>query len=373
MAENRSFEGELTKAISGSLVVARIVVMAVAIAIASVAMYGFEALGNLIKTAPTGKSVWGPQSLFWIKYTIRGIGWILAAYVVLSGMVAVCKMAAARESGQSRSLVAGIMDVFLNLFGVFFATLRYLVWFAALLILLWGLGFVGRIPGFGPIITGAALAVVMLVLALWIALHIAKFFGAALVLPAIIASSGQKGVVCFKEAKRIVHGQPVALVKRFLAIGLAILLFSFAVCQGVTFLANHGGSALGEQAPVLNGAPPMKVIPKLPVYTALPVVQVQRMWALGTGAADKTRLAGAWIFGIELLIVLLIIKAAAANFFALAGMATYRELKDAAPAPISGPDIKVDLSKVKGSLGAVGAKFKEQMKDDEPASKKDQG
>jgi hypothetical protein len=166
MANDRNFEGELTKAISGSLIVGRVVVMAVAIAIGSVALYALGALADIVKA----------QWLFWLKYLIGGIGWVVAAYFVLSGMVVVCKMAAARESGQSKNIFSGIMGIFANLFVVFFATLRYLFWFAALLIVIWGLGFIGRIPGFGPIIYGIALGLVSLAAALWLALHVAKFF-----------------------------------------------------------------------------------------------------------------------------------------------------------------------------------------------------
>ncbi len=101
MADNRNFDGELTKAISGSLVAGRIVVMAVAIAIASVAVHGFAALA-LIKVG------W----LFWLNYLIAGIGWVIGAYFVLAGMTTVCKMAVGRESGQSWNIVSGIVDIF---------------------------------------------------------------------------------------------------------------------------------------------------------------------------------------------------------------------------------------------------------------------
>ncbi len=369
MTDNRNLEGELTKAISGSLIVGRIVVMAVAIAIASVAVYAFGALGGVIKLG--AKSQW----LFFIKYLLTGIGWVRGAYFVLSGMVAVCRMAAARESGQSRNMFAGVMDIFTNLFVVFFATVRYLFWFVALLIVIWGLGFFGRIPEVGPIIYGIALALVSLVAGLWIALHVAKFFLSALVLPGIVATTGQKGVSCFKESKRILNGQPVRLVKRFLSVGLVLVLFSFVVAQGIGFLAREGGQALGDNNDgVLNGAPTMKKLPLVPAYPVLPVVrQIQMGTAIGVSPRETgTRLAGAWIFGIELIIVLLILKAVAANFFALAGLSTYQALKGEPEVPITAPDVKVDFSKFKGSLDAVGAKFKEEMQEqgETPAPKK---
>ena len=69
MANDRNFDGELTKAISGSLIVGRVVVMAVAIAIASLAMYAFNALASLIKV----------DWLFWLNYLIRGAGWAIGA------------------------------------------------------------------------------------------------------------------------------------------------------------------------------------------------------------------------------------------------------------------------------------------------------
>ena len=353
MADNRNFDGELTKAVSGSLIAGRIVVMAVAIAIASVAVYGFRALA-LIKVG------W----LFWLNYFIAGIGWVIGAYFILSGMATVCKMAVGRDSGQSWNILSGIMDIFGNLFVVFFATVRYLFWFAALLLVIWGLGFFGRIPEFGPIIYGIALGLVSLAAALWVALHVAKFFGSALILPGIIATTGQKGIACFKETKRVISGQPVRLIKRFLAVGLAFVLFSYLVAQGIGFLRAQGGNALGgKNGPVLNGAPTVRYLPVVPAYDVLPVVrQIQMGTAIGRGTADGTRLAGAWIFGIELMIVLLLLKAVAVNFFALAGMSTYNALKGEPDAPITSPDMKVDLSKLKGSIGAVGAKFREEMK-----------
>ncbi len=366
MANDRNFEGELTKAISGSLIVGRIVVMAVAIAIASVAVYALGALDGAIKLG--AKSQW----LFWLKYLIRGIGWILGAYFVLSGMVAVCKMAAARESGASSNIFSGIAGIFANLFVVFFATVRYLFWFVALLIVIWGLGFIGRIPEFGPIISGIALGLVMLAAALWIALHVSKFFVSVLVLPAIMGTSGQKGISCFKESKRILNGQPIRLVKRFLAVGLVVVIYSFVVAQGIGFLGTHGGQALGaKNSPVLNGAPPIKKLPTVPAYAPVPVVtQVQMGTVLGATKATGTRLAGAWIFGIEFMILLVVLKAIGANFFALAGMSTYQALKGEADMPITSPDIKVDLSKIKGSFDGLGAKFKEEMHADEGGAQK---
>ncbi len=362
MTDNRSFEGELTKAISGSLIVGRIVVMAVAIAIASIAIYGFGELGKLMRP---GDNV--PQWLFFIRYALIGIGWVLGAYLVLSGMVAVCKMAAARESGESKNIFSGIIGIFANLFVVFFATVRYLCWFIAPLIVIWGLGFIGRIPGFGPIIYGAALGLVSLAAALWIGLHVAKFFLSALVLPAIIATSGQKGISCFKESKRVLNGQPIRLVKRFLSVGLVLVLFSFLVAQGIAFLAGdgqttpgQGGNALGRSYEVLIGGPPLKKLPLLPAYPALPLNQrVTMATGVQLGQATKARLAGAWIFGIEFIIILLVLKAVAANFFALAGLSAYQTLKGEPDMPITAPDVKVDLSKLKGSFDAVGAKIKE--------------
>ena len=366
MADNRNFEGELTKAISGSLIIGRIVVMAVAIAIASVGVYAFGAIDDAVELGQ--KSQW----LFWLKYLISGIGWVIGAYFVLSGMAAVCKMSAARDSGQSRNIFSGIMDIFGNLFVVFFATLRYLFWFVALLIVIWGLGFIGRIPGFGPIVYGIALGAVSVAAALWIALHVAKFFGAALVLPGIIATTAQKGISCLKESKRIINGQPVRLVKRFLTVGLVLVLFAYVIAQGIAFLAGngvnnpgHGGAALGKSYEVLVGGPPLKYLPLAPGYPVLPVNQTLRMVSgVQVGQASKARLAGAWIFSIELIVVLLILKAVALNFFALAGMSTYQALKDAPAASITAPDIKVpDFGKMKGSLGAVGAKFREEMRE----------
>ena len=373
MANDRNFDGELTKAISGSLIVGRVVVMAVAITIASLAVYAFNALAIIKVDRP--KLQW----LFWVNYTISGIGWVLAAYFVLAGMASVCKMAVARESGESSNVLRGIIGIGANLFVVVFATLRYLIWFAALLLLIWGLGFLGRIPGFGPIIYGIGLGLVSTVAALWLAVHIGKFFVSALVLPGIIATAGQKGMSCYKEAKRLLNGQPVRLVKRFLAVGLVLVLFSFLVAQGLTLLAGdgrttagHAGNALGRNSyEVLIGGPPLKKLPMLPVYPALPLGQRMRMGtAIPRAQAEGARLAGAWIYGIELIVVLLILKAIAANFFALAGLATYNSLKGEKELPIKAPDVKVDLSKIKGSFDAVGAKIKEEMKGETAAPKK---
>lgn len=353
MADNRNFDGELTKAISGSLIAGRIVVMAVAIAIASVAVHGFAALA-LIKVA------W----LFWLNYLIAGIGWAIGAYFVLAGMTTVCKMAVGRESGQSWNIVSGIVDIFGNLFVVFFATFRYLFWFVVFLVVIWGLGFIGRIPGFGPIIYGIALGLVSVAAAWWVALHVVKFFGSTLILPGIIATTGQKGISCFKEAKRVISSQPVRLIKRFLAVGLAFVLFCYLVAQGIGFLCGQGGGALGGNAGVLNGAPTVRYLPVIPAFDVLPVVgQIQMGDAIGQVNATRARLAGAWIFGIELIVLLLVLKAVAASFFTLAGMSTYNALKGEPDASITAPDVKVDLSKLKGSFGAVGAKFREEMKE----------
>jgi len=74
--------------------------------------------------------------------------------------------------------------------------------------------------------------------------------------------------------------------------------------------------------------------------------------------------AGAWFLTIEFMVLLLILKAIGANLFALAGMSTYQALKDEPAASITAPDLKVpDLGKMKGSLGAVGAKFREEMRE----------
>jgi hypothetical protein len=357
MADNRDFDGELTKAVSGSLIAGRIVVMAVAIAIASVAVHGFGALA-LIKTDKPAL-----QWLFWLNYLIRGIGWVIGAYFVLAGMTTICKMAVGRESGQSWNIVSGIIDIFGNLFVVFFATVRYLFWFVAFLIVIWGLGFFGRIPEFGPIIYGIALGLVSVAAAWWVALHVVKFFGSTLILPGIIATTGQKGISCFKEAKRVISSQPVRMIKRFLAVGLAFVLFSFVVARGIVFLQKSGGKAMGNKnGAVLNGAPTVRYLPVIPDYNVLPVVGAIQMGdAIGQNNATGTRLAGAWIFGIELIILLLVLKAVAANFFTLAGMSTYNALKGEPDAGITAPD--VDLSKLKGSFGAVGAKFREEMKE----------
>ncbi len=357
MADNRNFEGELTKAISGSLVVGRVVVMMVAIAIGSVAVYAFGKLAMI-------KVGW----LFWLNYTIAGIGWVLAAYFVLSGMVSVCKMALARETGQGGNTVTGIVGIFSNLFVVFFATLRYLFWFVAVLVLaIWAVGFLGRIPEAGPILYGIVpLGIISMCAALWIAVHVAKFFGNALILPGIIASTGQKAVSCFREGKRVINGQPVRLVKRFLSIGLVIVLFSFVVAQGLAFFATHARAALsGKNAPVIGGAPAMRYLPTVPSYAPLPVVtRVQMGSVLPPAKATGTRVAGAWFLTIEFMVLLLILKAIGANLFALAGMSTYQALKDEPAASITAPDLKVpDLGKMKGSLGAVGAKFREEMRE----------
>ena len=95
--------------------------------------------------------------------------------------------------------------------------------------------------------------------------------------------------------------------------------------------------------------------------------------AIPLGQAAGAPLAGAWIYGIELIVVLLILKAIAANFFALAGLAAYNALKDEKELPITTPDVKVDLSKIKGSFDAVGAKIKDEMQSETAAPKKKEG
>ncbi len=351
MADNRNFEGELTKAIGHSLDWHKIVVMAIAIAIATIASHFFVWVGSKI----TGKYV----ALF--GYLISGIGWLVGAVAVLCAMVAVCKMAAAKDAGDKKSFLAGIGYASASVLTVIFANLRYLVWLAAGILLTWILGYVGLIPKVGPVVW-AIIGVIPVLVGLYVIFFIvAKFFLGTLILPGIIAQGGGKAIQYFKESKRIINGHTIRLIKRFLAIGLVIVVFVFATFEAWQFVGSKTEDTMADNAGVaLSGGPPMRVPPIVPAYQNLPIIgnAANVGKALGGGKA-----AAAWIFGIWMIIILLALQSIPAIVFAVAGMYTYQGLKGEAEMPISSPDVKVDLSKMKGSLGAVGAKFREEMRE----------
>jgi hypothetical protein len=152
-------------------------------------------------------------------------------------------------------------------------------------------------------------------------------------------------------------------------VGLVIVIFVYVTSQALAFVIAKTADTMTPDKlnVVLRGGPPMTVPPIVPAYQNLPIIgdSANIGKALGGGKA-----AAAWIFGIEMIIILLVIQSIPAIFFTVAGMYTYQSLKGEAEMPISSPDVKVDLSKMKGSLGAVGAKFKEEMREAPPEQKK---
>ncbi|MBN1918235.1 MAG: hypothetical protein JW889_10020 [Verrucomicrobia bacterium] len=367
MAENRSFEGELTKAISHSLDWHKIVVMAISIAIATIAFHLFGWVGGKIRG----------QYIQVFQYLIAGIGWVVGVVAVLCGMVAVCKMAAAKDAGEKKSFMVGIGYACSSLLTVIFANLRYLILLAAGIAVMWVFGWLGLIPGgAGPVIWGI-IGIIAVLVGLYVTFFVVtKFFLSTLIVPGIIAQGG-KAIACFKEGKRIINGHTIRLVKRFLSVGLAIVLFVFLTVQALDFVAAKTMDTMTRDNlnVVLPGGPPMTVAPIVPSYRNLPIIGdgVSIAENLGGGKA-----AAAWIFGILMIVLLLALQSIPTIFYAVAGMYTYQTLKGEPETPISGPDVNVDLSKLKGSLGAVGAKFREEMKDEgeapkKPAAKKDEG
>jgi MFS family permease len=357
MAENRNFEGELTKAISHSLDFHKIIVMAIAIAIATVALHFFVWVGGKI----SGKYV----QLF--TYLISGIGWVVGAVAVLSAMVAVSKMAAAKDAGEKKSFIAGIGLCASTVLTVIFANLRYLIWLALGIAVMWIFGWLGLIPKGGPIIWGI-IGIIAVLVGLYVAFFVvAKFFLNTLILPGIIAQGG-KAIQCFKESKRIINGHTIRLIKRFLSIGLVIVIFVFVTCEAWRFVYSKTEDTMADNTrAALSGGPPMKVPPVVPSYQYLPIVDDSVN--LGKALPGNTKGAGAWIFGILMIVLLLGLQSIPAIFYAVAGMYTYQALKGEPETPISGPEVPVDLSKLKGSLDAMGAKFREEMKEDEGAKK----
>ena len=357
MANDRNFEGEVTKAIGHSLDFHKIIVMAVAIAIATIAFHLFGWIGSKI----SGDYV----QLF--RYLISGIGWLVGAIVVLSAMVAVCKMASAKDGGQKVGFVGGIGHSVAAVFTVFFACFKYLIWLAAGIIVTWVLGWVGLIPKAGPIIWGIAGFIAVLV-GLYLAFFVVgKFFLSTLVLPGIIAEGGGKAIRYFNESKRIMNGHTVRLIKRFLSIGLVVVIFVFVTMQAWAFIASKTADTMaGNTRQAITGGPPMTVAPVVPSYQQLPIIGAAANIGNTLGGGKG---AGAWIFGIEMIIILLVIQSIPTIFFAVAGMYTYQTLKGEAETPITSPDIGDLGSKIKGSFDGLGAKFKEEMKDEAPAKK----
>lgn len=361
MAENRSFEGELTKAISHSLDWHKIIVMAISVAIATIALHFFGWVGSKI----------GGKYVQVFQYLISGIGWLVGAVAILSAMVAVCKMAAAKDAGDKKSFIAGIGYACSSVLTVIFANLRYLIWLAAGILVTWVLGYIGLIPKAGPIIWAIA-GVIPVLVGLYIVFFIvAKFFLGTLILPGIIAQGGGRAIQYFKESKRIMNGHTVRLIKRFLSIGLVVVVFVFVTCEAWQFVYNKTLDTMADNTRVaLTGGPPMTVPPIVPSYQRLPIIgdDANIGKALGGGKS-----AAAWIFGIWMIIILLVVQSVPAILFTVAGMYTYQALKSEPETPISAPNVPVDLSKLKGSLGAVGAKFKEQMRDEGGTAKKSGG
>jgi hypothetical protein len=197
---------------------------------------------------------------------------------------------------------------------------------------------------------------------------VGKFFLSTLVLPGIIAEGGGKAIRYFNESKRVMNGYTVRLIKRFLSIGLVVVIFVFVTTQAWSFIANKTADTMGDNTNVaLRGGPPMTVPPIVPSYQQLPIVGNGANIGKATGGGKS---AAGWIFGIEMIIILLVIQSIPAIFYAVAGMYTYQTLKGEAENPISSPDVKVDLSKIKGSFDGLGAKFKEEMHDDEGGAPK---
>ena len=120
MAEKRNLEGELTKAISHSLDFHKIVVMAIAIVVATIALHFFTWVGSKISSKYAQV----------VQYFISGIGWLVGAVAVLCAMVAVCKMSAAKDAGEKKGFIAGIGYAVSSILTIIFANLRYLIWLA---------------------------------------------------------------------------------------------------------------------------------------------------------------------------------------------------------------------------------------------------
>jgi len=358
MAEKRNLEGELTKAISHSLDFHKIVVMAIAIAVATIALHFFGWVGSKI----------GGKYVQIFQYIISGIGWLVGAVAVLCAMVAVCKMSAAKDAGEKKSFIAGIGYAVSSILTVIFANLRYLIWLALGIIVLWLLGYLGLIPKAGPVIWGI-IGFIAVLIGLYLAFFvIVKFFLGTLILPGIIAQGG-KAIQCFKESKRIMNGHTITLIKRFLSVGLVIVIFVFVTLQAWQFVANKTADTMADNTrEALSGGPPMRVPPIVPAYQFLPIIG--DAGNVGKDLLGGTKGAGAWIFGIEMIIILLVLQSIPAIFYAVAGMYTYQSLKGEAEMPISSPAVPVDFSKLKGSFDAMGAKFREQMKEEDEPKKK---
>ncbi len=394
-----SLPQDFTRALNVSLRPGRIVVVALGLLIGAAAAMLFFWLGGLIR----------PEGLRWLSWIIQRIGAVIFAYVVLASMSSVVAMAHSESTGERIGVAAGWGMIARNLGPVVMGTMKPIVVFVGLIVLMWLAGLLGLIPEVGPILW-SIISVIPLAAGLLGIFILVKLFLVSFVFPAVLCVTKQKGTTCYKESARFIKGHAVHILGRVAMAVLVCLVFYRVIVAGYAITASQSARMMGKNKATLRGSSLFEYLAGIPgvtgtsprgfsvvnptspfvdasytsqeryyVTTMLPSARppfvdtaigdqayrevARRLKGLRMKATQKV---GGWVFSVVLIVASSVVFTLPLLFFSLSGYYAYMSFKDSEEMPLRTE--AVDWSEIKETAQEIAGKRK-----GEPAEKPAKG